>query len=48
MPKPTLTAVLPLTQEKPMLAFQRHSGGSGAQPQWAGELRQATQAGAQS
>lgn len=48
MPKPMLTAVLPFTHEKPTLAFQRHSGGSGAHPQWAGELRQATQAGAQS
>lgn len=48
MPKPMLTAVLPFTHEKPTLAFQRHSGGSGAHPQWAVELRQATQAGAQS
>jgi len=33
MPKPMLTALFPFTQEKPTLAFQRHSGGKGAQPQ---------------
>lgn len=33
MPNPMLTALFPFTQEKPTLAFQRHSGGSGAHPQ---------------